>query len=121
MTKNLLIGTIILIVITALLILRPVPIVTEQEAISESRTVAHIFDGGNSDIVFRFHNDARIFYINRGLDEGLEIDLLKEKLLGNEVIIKYPKYWTPLDWNNQIRHLSKIEFRNETIFNELRI
>ena len=33
---------------------------------------------------------------------------------------KYPKYWTPLDWNNSVRHISKVEFDEEIIFNELK-
>ena len=56
----------------------------------------------------------------RGLEAGLVLDDLKAKLIGHEVVIKYPKYWTPLDWNNSIRHLSKLEFKDEVIFDELK-
>ncbi|NRB64696.1 MAG: hypothetical protein HRU40_16990, partial [Saprospiraceae bacterium] len=45
---------------------------------------------------------------------------LRKKLIGNAIIVKYPKYWTPLDWNNSIRHISKVEFKDEVIFNELK-
>jgi len=34
--------------------------------------------------------------------------------------VKYPKYWTPLDWNDKIKHISKVEFNNEILFNELK-
>lgn len=65
-------------------------------------------------------NNERRFYINRGLENGLEINNLKEKLIGNPIVVKYPKYWTPLDWNNSVRHISKVEFNDEIVFNELR-
>lgn len=32
----------------------------------------------------------------------------------------YPKYWTPLDWNNKTIHLSKVEIGTEILFNELK-
>ena len=51
---------------------------------------------------------------------GLEISELQRKLIGDEIVIKYPKYWTPLDWNNKIRHISKVEFDDEVLFNELK-
>ena len=44
---------------------------------------------------------------------------LENKLIGQVVTMKYPKYWTPLDWNNSIRHISKLEFRDKVLFNEL--
>ena len=62
----------------------------------------------------------RQFYINRGLENGLDLDILKEKLVENSIVVKYPKYWTPLDWNNSNRHLSKVEFGDKVIFNEFK-
>ena len=107
------------VVITAVLVLRPVPIISENEAITETGIVSDIYEDGDNDIVFRLENNERIFYINRGLQNGLEINTLKEKLIGNPIILKYPKYWTPLDWNDKIKHLSKVAFKDEIVFNEL--
>lgn len=104
----------------AILILRPVPIISETNAITAKGIVSEIYEGGTNDIVFRLENNDRKFYINRGLESGLELNILKEKLIGNFIIIKYPKYWTPLDWNDEIKHISKVEFNEEIIFNELK-
>ena len=106
--------------ITAVLIFRPVPIVPESMAISEIGIVKEIYSNKGNDVIFIMLNTDRKFYINRGLESGLELNNLKEKLIGNSILIKYPKYWTPLDWNNSIRHISKVEFKNEIIFNELK-
>ena len=106
--------------ITAVLIFRPVPIVPESMAISEIGIVKEIYSNKGNDVIFIMLNTDRKFYINRGLEIGLELNNLKEKLIGNSILIKYPKYWTPLDWNNSIRHISKVEFKNEIIFNELK-
>jgi len=104
----------------ATLILRPVPIVTESEALTTSGTVTYVYEGGVKDVVLRIKDSPRTYYINRGLEEGLEIKALQEKLIGEEVTIKYPQYWTPLDWNDKVKHLSKLEHRGEVIYNELR-
>ena len=104
----------------AVLIFRPVPIVSENKAISENGIVKDIYTNKGNDIIFIMENTNRNFYINRGLENGLELNNLKQKLIGNPIIIKYPKYWTPLDWHNSVRHISKVEYNGEILFNELK-
>ena len=118
--KITLVSFILIVLIIAVLIFRPVPIVSESKAISEIGIVKEIYSNKGNDVIFIMLNTDRKFYINRGLENGLELNNLKEKLIGNSIVMKYPKYWTPLDWNNSIRHISKVEFKNEIIFNELK-
>ena len=110
----------LIILIIAILIFRPVPIVSENQTISESGIVTEIYSNKGNDIIFVLENTKRRFYINRGLESGLELKNLKEKLIRNSIVVKYPKYWTPLDWNNSVIHISKVEFGEEIIFNELK-
>ena len=109
-----------LFIILCALIFRPVPIVEERKAIAIEGIVVDVIDGGNSDVFIRLKDDNRRYYVNRGLDAGLNVNDLKNKLVKNKVVLKYPKYWTPLDWNNKIRHISKVEFGNEVLYNELK-
>ena len=118
--KITLVSFILIVLIIAVLIFRPVPIVSESKAISEIGIVKEIYSNKGNDVIFIMLNTDRKFYINRGLENGLELNNLKEKLIGNSIVMKYPKYWTPLDWNNSIKHLSKVKFKNEIIFNELK-
>ncbi len=113
-------GFVVLLFVAAVLVLRPVPMVTEDEAIIEKGIVLHVFEAGVKDVVFVLKDNPRKFYINRGLEAGMNLEDLKDRLIGNEIILKYPKYWTPLDWNNRIRHVSKLEFQGEVLFNELK-
>ncbi|MBB6681204.1 hypothetical protein H4O20_07080 [Aequorivita sp. 609] len=118
--KIILISFSLIILIIAVLIFRPVPIVSEDRTISESGIVTEIYSNKGNDVIFVMENTERRFYINRGLENGLELNNLKEKLIGNPIVVKYPKYWTPLDWNNSVRHISKVEFNDEIVFNELK-
>ena len=118
--KITLVSFILIVSIIAVLIFRPVPIVSESKAISEIGIVKEIYSNKGNDVIFVMLNTDRKFYINRGLENGLKLNNLKEKLIGKSIVMKYPKYWTPLDWNNSIRHISKVEFKNEIIFNELK-
>lgn len=120
MLKKLFIGLGILFFVLAVLIFRPVPIIPEDRAILETGIVSDIYEGGENDVVFLLENKKRRYYINRGLENGLELTDLQERLIGREITLKYPDYWTPLDWNDEIKHLSKVEIEGKVIFNVLR-
>ena len=120
MKKIIFIATGLLFVIACILIFRPVPIVEEKNAIVVEGIVADIIDTADKDVFFKLKDDNRRFYVNSGVECGLDVEDLKSRLIGNSIILKYPEYWTPLDWNNRIRHISKVEFGSEVIYNELR-
>ena len=106
--------------VLAISIFRPVPIVKESEAITVKGIVDVIHGTENHDIVIYLKDVNQRYYINRGTEAGLIVSELEEKLGGEMVTVKYPKYWTPLDWNDRIKHISKLEYEEEVIFNELR-
>lgn len=102
------------------LILRPVPIpddLTECEVVTG--IVSGVGEGGEHDVLFILEDHETRYYINRGLEDGLNIDELKSKLAGKKVEFYYPNYWTPLDPNNSIRHLSRVDFNNEVVWSEI--
>ena len=101
-------------------VLRPVPIVSEEKAIVISGEVSRIGTGGVNDVIIVLKDVPVTFYINRGLENGLELEELRSTLVGEEVTLKYPSYWTPLDWNNKNKHISKLEHNGQVLFNELK-
>ena len=101
------------------LILRPVPIPKEKNCLVVSGEVTSIFEAGVKDVVFKLKDNPTNYYINRGLEQGLTLDNLRAQLMNEEIIIKYPRYWTPLDPKNRTRHITKVEFGVEVIFSEI--
>ena len=100
--------------------MQPVPSVNEGKALSKTGIVHAIYEAGEKDVVFELKQEQQKFYINRGLENGLELVDLQNRLIGKEVTFKFPKYWTPLDWNNSIRSVLKIETKDEVIFDKNR-
>ena len=99
----------------AIMILK-VPIKPESELLTQSGIVSYIYEGGVKDVCFRLEGDQNVYYINRGLENGLHLQELQETLLGKEVTIKYPEHW--LMEKAKTIHLSILRSDGETIYNE---
>lgn len=121
MQKKIFIILSIAFIIVCVLIFRPVPIIYEEDAIEKTGIVEKIKHTEGDDYVFKLKNNPTKYYINRGTEQGLDYKTFESQVLNKKIVIKYPKYWTPLDWNNSIRHISKVELQGETLFNEFRI
>ena len=113
-------GFIIFLFLVAILIFRPVPIVQEENALVVTGVVEKIKLTEGNDFVFKLKNNPVKYYINRGIEAGLDYDDFEQKVKNKKIVVKYPSYWTPLDWNNSIRHISKVEIDGEVLFNELK-
>lgn len=100
------------------LIFRPVPIVKESECLVATGIVEKIAENGVKDVGIQLVGEDRSFYINRGLERGLELASLQEQLIGQEVTLKYPRYWTPLDPADKHKHVSVLEFKSKRLFDE---
>jgi hypothetical protein len=99
-----------------LLFFRPVPIVPEEDCLVTKGIVASIQEGSSFDVVFTLHTNQK-FYINRGLENGLNIDTLRKNILLQEVTIKYPRYASP--FGSAAIHLSKLEHGDKILYSEL--
>lgn len=121
MRKYLIIFGILPLALIGLIFLGMVPI---PDSIDECHRVEGIVDeiweAGEKDIVFRLYDHEKVYYINRGLEQGLTLEDLRKKLLQRKVIIYHPKYWAPLDPNGYSKHLSKLMLKDEVIYNEIR-
>lgn len=105
-------------VILGSLALRPVPIVAEVDCLEVTGTVTRIFEGGPFDVVFVLDGEDRMFYVNRGMQRGMDLGNLRATVIGEEVTLKYPDYWTPLDPMGSTRHVSKVELGETVLFDE---
>src|SRR6478736_3742763 len=104
-----------LFLVFTILVIRPVPIPVPKDCLSLTGTVSEIYEAGTKDAVFKLQGLEEKYYINRALERGLDLENLRADLVGKEIVILYPKYWTPLDPFNSVRHVSKVEYDGKTV------
>jgi hypothetical protein len=90
-----------------------VPIPAEKDCLVVRGVVKSIYEAGDKDVVFQLKDQKNTFYINRGLESGLDLQTLKADLLNKEVLIKYPDHFSS-------GHISKIEAAGKIIYSELK-
>lgn len=108
------------ILILSVAILRPVPIPEDlSECLEETITVSYVVHTKNQDIAIFQDSNERMFYINHGIDHGLGSSVNEGRLKGAQIKVLYPRYWTPLDWNNNHKHTAAVIHGTDTLFNEI--
>ena len=81
--------------------------------------VKNIDEGGVKDVVFDLDGKQQSFYINRGIENGFEIDVLEKQLLAEDVTIYYADVWTlfaPL--GTRCKHIREIRSGNWIVYSE---
>jgi transcriptional regulator with PAS, ATPase and Fis domain len=76
-------------------------------------TVQEIYEGGIKDIVF-LDLDGKFFYINRGLEQGLTLQRMKNKVLNKKVTLHIAKIITGRSSN----HIAQLSLGQEVIYTE---
>ncbi len=109
----------IIIIITISMTMRPVPGTTASEANLITGIVQEVKASGTNDISLLLEDVAIRFYINRGEESGLSLQSLSQKLIGKEVEIMYPSYWTLLDPMGKLKHVSRLRIDGEILYDEL--
>lgn len=77
--------------------------------------ITKIKEGSSYDIVF-YSTTKYFYYINRGLERGLNLDTLNKKLLNKTVTLHLAKVLGGRTTN----HISQLTLANDTIFTEFK-
>jgi hypothetical protein len=76
--------------------------------------ITDILEGSSHDIVFK-DNDFSSFYINRGLERGLNLDSLKTKVLNKTVTLHLAKV---MGGRLTSDHICQLKVNGDTLFTE---
>lgn len=100
----------LLVICTSCIITNPKP----EECVVENVKITRITEGPSNDIVF--HDDGTDFYyINRGLERGLNLDSLNTKVLNKRVTLHLPKLFGGVVTSE---HIAQLAIEDEIIFTE---
>ena len=97
--------------------LRPVPQPTEDNTITVTAEVQGIRATDSYDIFFLLKDvDGVNYYINRGVEQGLDPEALRAYLVGKEVSLTYVDHKSLLDPGGRARHLVAVSCGDSLIF-----
>lgn len=84
-----------------------------EDCVIETITITKITEGTSNDIVFH-DNGTDFYYINRGLEQGLNLDSLNAKVLNKTVTLHLAKVLGGIT----SEHISQMKLGDEIIFTE---
>lgn len=86
---------------------------SKSNSVKITGVVKDVYEGGVKDLVFKLDNDSNVYYINRGLEDKFDLQLIKKELLGKEVILWYAKHR-----NTDSMHLTRLQINDSIYYTE---
>ncbi|TPN87546.1 hypothetical protein [Aquimarina algicola] len=99
---------------------RPVRNVQPEDVIKIEGIVTDIKEAPGYDIAITIKDDVHYYYINRGLQQGLNIENLRNQLIDQKITLYALKRWTIFTRDYNMGHVSKLIFNDSIIYNEIK-
>jgi len=117
LTKKVTIASIFALLLAVLaIVFRPVPYPSAENTIKANGTIEEVSMAGSDDLIIKLKGDDRLYYIDEGLKHGRSLSSIQGELSGKAVEIYYVKYWTPLDPLSRLKHISKVDINQTTLY-----
>jgi|GEM_PF-4303933 len=93
--------------------------VSKADCLMTTGIVSNIFEGGVKDVVFELDGKKQSFYINSGVENGFDINVLEKQLLAQDVLIYYADAWSPFaPLGTKSKHIREIRSGNWIVYSE---
>ncbi|CAN5779864.1 hypothetical protein BH24BAC1_BH24BAC1_02970 [soil metagenome] len=92
---------------------------TKQNSRNLSAVVADVKETENKDVLLTFYGDRTVYYLNRGVEQGLDVKVLREQLLNNMVDITFVDHWTPLDPVRSLKPVASLTVKGKILYSGL--
>ena len=83
-----------------------------EECITQAIIVTEVYEGTTNDIVLK-DDGTDFYYINRGVEQGINVKDLKFKILNKKVTLHLPKIWVITS-----EHIAQLALNDEVIYTE---
>jgi len=83
-----------------------------------SGIVTAVYASDTKDVIFKISGSKVSFCIKKHLKKSLDLNELKEKLVGKKVTIWYNDCWTPLDPGSK-KQIAELSFDDGLLYSEL--
>ncbi len=102
-----------------LLAVQPIPLPTSENTVLVQGFIKSVAtDEETQDVIFEIEGYGDTYYINRGLELGIEANQLKH-LVDAEVVLYYVQSSNLLEVIAHKHHVSRIEFQGDVLFDEV--
>jgi hypothetical protein len=110
----------VLIIALLYLVFRPIP-VSRDNSIAINTTIDKVSEGSEDNIILKLNNTSGIFYINHGLQKGLNLDTLQQELQNREVSVLYLKsnFFSGFSPVKGTKYITELKLGNKVIYSEL--
>jgi hypothetical protein len=75
--------------------------------------IEELYEAGVKDLVFKLKDDSNIYYINRALENGFDLDLIKTDLLGERITI-----WHSDSRSMETYHILQFKYKDSIYYTE---
>jgi hypothetical protein len=114
------IGLLLILLALGFLMVNAVPTITEENTETLIGVVKRVYEPCCQDVVVEVAGENRVFYINRGMEEGIDPAAWNGQLKGKEVTLVFvPHNWNPLDPSGRMTTIAEIRQGDETLFSRL--
>ena len=97
----------------------PLPQANASNCATVQGEIKNVKEGdGPGDVLISISGDEGYYYINRGLHNGIKLDVLTNQLMNKTAKVYYIKHWSLLNFNGKSRHVARIEIGEELVYNE---
>lgn len=110
----------VLVIAALFLVFRPIS-VSRDNSIVINTTVEKVSEGSEDNVIFKLNNTSGIFYINHGLQKGLNLDTLQMELQNREVTVLYLKsnFFSGFSPVKGTRYITELKLGTKVIYSEL--
>ena len=110
----------VLIIALLYLVFRPIP-VSRDNSIAINTTIDKVSEGSEDNIILKLNNTSGIFYINHGLQKGLNLDTLQQELQNREVSVLYLKsnFFSGFSPVKGTKYITELKLGDRIIYSEL--
>lgn len=110
----------VLIIALLFLVFRPIS-VSRDNSIVIKTTIDKVSQGSEDNIILKLNNTSGIFYINHGLQKGLNLDTLQQELQNREVSVLYLKsnFFSGLSPVKGTKYITELKLGDKVIYSEL--
>lgn len=92
---------------------------TKENSVLVVGKVKNVTEGGVKDLVIELENIKTTYYINRGFENGFEIEKFKKELVGKYVSLHFSKSWTVLaPFGTTSKHITQLLLNKKIIYSE---